>query len=535
MKSKAKPAYLNICIAYRIITLAISSIVYIVASIYAEKTGYSKIVSGMCISCFISSWLYKKIGNCELWLRILFTIEVIAYSIFIFLSGGFYSPYLWYEIGCIVTMIALEKYTFITILSLCWCLLWASLGMPKEKFYYEELNIFIGIFTVIGCFYVLRFYIRYMDEQKKLLVTLNANIRSEKEKSEHILHQLTNIYETFNLFSMTDPDKILKELTSLLNRSIAPSGCILLKFNCNGQLEQSNILDVPEEVAENLINSVIMEKNKIDITDTNTPKQIVLYENNIPYEVNFIGKNLCFGGVFIREFSNINVDDKYFYLKLMEIILENLNTHSQIEKFIAIEEQNRIANEIHDTVIQKLFSLACSIKIFDSTLETSTVEDTRLYMYSLKKSIENTMGELRESIYGRNFKDTINTFTNAITAYMKEVELFSGASINLNIDPAADCMTTTQKIAIYRVSCEAVNNAVRHGNAKKLAVNLMLSSDTILLSISDNGSGFSGNQNDFLEGNGLNNMRNIATILKGNLSINSMAGQGTEIKLNLPR
>lgn len=47
----------------------------------------------------------------------------------------------------------------------------------------------------------------------------------------------------------------------------------------------------------------------------------------------------------------------------------NLDTYSQMEKFIAMDEQNRIANEIHDTVIQKLFGMTCSLAVLENKLK----------------------------------------------------------------------------------------------------------------------------------------------------------------------
>ena len=153
----------------------------------------------------------------------------------------------------------------------------------------------------------------------------------------------------------------------------------------------------------------------------------------------------------------------------------------------------------------------------------------------LKKSVESTMAELRESIYGKRFKDNINTFIHALYAYMEELERLNDVKINLNLDEEADYIKIAQKIALYRVACEAVNNAIKHGKSKSINIELKMQSDTVELLIEDDGTGFSREDKNFSEGNGLRNMRNIAVLLKGYLSVLYDDKKGVRVKLSLPR
>lgn len=143
------------------------------------------------------------------------------------------------------------------------------------------------------------------------------------------------------------------------------------------------------------------------------------------------------------------------------------------------------------------------------------------------------MTELRESIYGRSFDRAMNTLVSALRMYMQEMEYFSGAQIIMDIDKAADVLTSAQKIAIYRISCEAVNNAIKHGVAGMIDIRLSLDAQRVVLEVEDNGIGIM--RSSFREGNGFKNMRNIATLLKGSLDIDSRPGDGTKVRLTLPR
>ena len=202
---------------------------------------------------------------------------------------------------------------------------------------------------------------------------------------------------------------------------------------------------------------------------------------------------------------------------------------------MAVEEQNRIANEIHDTVIQKLFGVTCSLAVLENKIDDIKKDEIKNSVNMLKRSVELTMAELRESIYGRRFKDNLNTFVRTLYQYMEEIERLNDVKMEISLDDESDYIATAQKIVLYRISCEAVNNAIKHGKAKNVSVKLELNSDMIELLIEDDGTGFSRNDESFSEGNGLRNMRSMAVLLKGYLGIVNGEEKGVKVKLSLPR
>ena len=533
MNEKNWPKYIDVCIGYRVLTLILCSMMYVAISLY-DKSGLSwSILLGMVSSCLLSSWIYRRIGERESWLRIMFLIETFAYGIFTVISGGVSSPFLWYQMSCILLMISLERYFVITLIASLWCLLCAIFAEINSGLSYRELNVVLGMLIVIGGFYVLRLYIGYIERQKKLLIGLNQNLEKEKQRSENAFLQLAGLYETFHLFSMTNSEKIIHELSRLLKRTIAPSGCILMKFDNAGLPEHQEICGINEETALEIMKAIESAKSTRNINHKD--RSTILEVSGEYYQVKPIGEPIVTIGMLIRKKSDENQENEDFYYRLIEIIFRNLDTHNQMERFITMEEKNRIANEIHDTVIQKLFGVVCSLKVLDNQFLQMEEEEVKKNIDKLKRSVELTMTELRESIYGRNFKDTLNTFDGAMRLYMEEAQLLSGAKILLNMDDGVDYLTSAQKIALYRISCEAVNNAIRHGEAKTITIDLCMDDEQIELEIQDDGAGFIESKGKFYEGNGLKNMRNIAALLKGSLSMNSDLGKGMKIKLSLPR
>ncbi len=526
--------YIEMCINYRTIALILSTFSYL--SMFDNLTqieGHIGIILGMIFSYFLSVFLYQKIGENTTMLRIMFVMENFAYGIFILMSGGIYSPYLWYQVGCILLMIVLEKYISVTIIASLWCLSCAIVGEQKLAFYNYKLNIFFGVLMLLAGFYILRFYVHYIKNQGLLLSHSNAELEKEKVQSEFAFSQLANIYQTLNLFGMVDSDKIISELSTLIRKAIASRGCILLKFDNQEKIEYYLNSGIDEAHVEYLIDEVLFNQNGINGVDWR--QNIPITIEDCTYELKLIGEHSDQRGAVIRYASDCNQKNEKFYWQLIDIIFTNLDTYGQIENFIIQEEQNRIANEIHDIIIQKLFGVICTLKILEINAKNLSEDELTTHITTLKTSVESIMAELRQTIYGNRFKENIKTLTEMLSSYMIEVEQLTNASITIDIDKDTSFLTVAQQVAMYRICCEAVNNAIRHGSATKATITLKCQENYFRLIICDNGSGFDRYHTNFVEGNGLRNMRNITSLLKGKLNITSSKEGGTEIRLTLPR
>ena len=93
-------------------------------------------------------------------------------------------------------------------------------------------------------------------------------------------------------------------------------------------------------------------------------------------------------------------------------------------------------------------------------------------------------------------------------------------------------MSAGQKTVTYRIICEAVNNAIRHGKAGNIEVKAEAGEKEVIFFIKDDGSGFLPQTEN--TGNGLKNMYQMAAILKGTLSVQSEPGKGTRVSVSLP-
>ncbi len=536
-----RTGYLDICIGYRIISITLTTAVYLSLAIYegTQTPGKWWIAFGMLASCFLGCRLYRKMDGQEGWTRVTLGLELFAYGIFTFLSGGLFSPYLWYCLGCLLIMMTEESRMAVIPMGALWCLLCVTAGRVSGRITYQEINICLGMITVMGGFYVLRCYIGCLDWQRHKLRLLNQQLSEEKEWSDQTFFQLTNLYETFNLFAMTNPDQIVNELTVLLRRIIAPRGCVLVKVDTDGSIERLGNSGIDGKNARTLAGEVLLNGWSWNYMETDEPHYFNLETSEDTYEVMVIGGGTSSRGIFIRlsaDTNQVSEGNQSFYMKLIGIVFYNMDIHNQIERYITTEEQNRIANEIHDTVIQKLFGMACNMKVMELELEQMDKEHIRNKIEQLKQSAELTIKELREAIYGRRFENGAgDSFIASLKCYIEEAERLSDAAITLMIEKEAEDLTAAQKITVYRIACEAVNNAIRHGRADQIEVRLIVDDEQIKTTIKDNGLGFSKTQLPICEGRGLKNMRRMAGMLKGHLILEPQNENGATITLSIPR
>ena len=122
----------------------------------------------------------------------------------------------------------------------------------------------------------------------------------------------------------------------------------------------------------------------------------------------------------------------------------------------------------------------------------------------------------------------------AIRNLCNETSEHSGISFDFVSEGELEDMNTNIKIYIFRIAQEAINNIVKHSAASEVSISLSRTSESLTLSIRDNGKGFDVEKADLGEGNGLHNIRERVALLHGRIEIRSGIGQGTGIIVNVP-
>jgi len=208
-------------------------------------------------------------------------------------------------------------------------------------------------------------------------------------------------------------------------------------------------------------------------------------------------------------------------------------------KLLLLDEQNRIAGEIHDTISQSIFSIVYGIDALAKEAANSMEEKYRESLFSIRNLASETARELRLVIYRLSpRKRGDETFLQEIKAYLGEVARLNQVSINFDSTGKEEFLNPAIRKGFYRIIKEAIGNSIRHGKSREIFVKLEMTPFRCLLTISDDGKGFKVRdyQEMYSSGNqlGLVNMRELAISLQGSLNIQSEPEKGTIITCSVP-
>lgn len=196
------------------------------------------------------------------------------------------------------------------------------------------------------------------------------------------------------------------------------------------------------------------------------------------------------------------------------------------------EERNRLARDLHDSAKQQ--ALAASFELGTAlTLYERDPQDARRHLMeadtlvdSVRKELTNLVHELRpQSTDGQGLFEILNELA-------VEWSHRNGIELNVSMEGNDESSLETRE-TLLRIAQEALANIARHSSASGADLSLEYATDTVTLTIKDDGRGFDTSARH--GGLGLYSMRERAEALGGSLAIESVLGQGTQITVTLPR
>lgn len=236
-----------------------------------------------------------------------------------------------------------------------------------------------------------------------------------------------------------------------------------------------------------------------------------------------------------REISGADLRLLYTIGDLLGIAIERAQLFAQSVRLGALEERNRLAREIHDTMAQGLAAAAMQLETADALLESGSPPDR--VRPAVAKALELTRSSLEEArrsvldlraapLEGRNL-------AQALGDLLRRWRTEQGARAHLEVTGGARALPARIEAGLYRIAQEALNNVAAHAAARRVVLRLVISPERIGLAIEDDGRGFdagsaSGGRH------GLVGMNERARLLGGTLGIASDPGQGTRIEVDIP-
>jgi signal transduction histidine kinase len=257
------------------------------------------------------------------------------------------------------------------------------------------------------------------------------------------------------------------------------------------------------------------------------------WEFALRYSVLYLAGNLFFG-LIANAFSRLQTAQIGNARLLVELNAKNrqLEEYSdQVETLTVIEERNRIAREMHDTIGHRLTIAAVQLEGAHRLLRDDP-ERTAQMLRTVREQVREALHELRQTVSRlRQPVEMELTLPQALRRLSTSFQEASQLDIHLDLPDEMCTVDTDQHLVLYRMAQEALTNVQRHAQAKQVWIRLSCDESNLQLQVQDDGRGFTEDQ--LTEGFGIQGLRERVRQIGGVLSISTLPGQGTTVTLTL--
>ncbi|NLC07969.1 MAG: hypothetical protein GX755_08425 [Syntrophomonadaceae bacterium] len=481
----------------------------------------------------------------------LIVIETICIGFLILPTGGVDSHFVWYALNPIIAGAVYLPWLFcwgILGLFVCTALIASSIypGLPASPIYFLSSHM-----SLLLVFLITTSLTQVAVSLCRRLGMAYTWLAIAHEATERSLKHVSGLYQALEAFSTREDSAQLVDVLAVYSSKLchAPAVCYLKSIDCEGQDDGGAILRIANE--DGLEIGIDWEKEIHQMWNQIKPVEGLVIESRQKeagqlIAVPVISHGECFGLLGYLQLSG--ADQNYeerektliFLAGVAGIILERLKTDKLWERLLVSEEQNRIANEIHDGVSQYLFSIVCAL---DSLAhEQANLQDKRIQeqLRLVEETANLAAKELRASIYKLSpHKRGESIFVDNLASYLDDLGRLNGIRVDLQAEGSEEVLSPALRKALYRIVREASSNAVRHGKCSYLRVYLSMLPNQTVLEIEDNGCGYKAIAPNALGGRktGLGhwNMYQLATCFNGDLVIQSEPGRGTLVRFSIPK
>jgi PAS domain S-box-containing protein len=214
------------------------------------------------------------------------------------------------------------------------------------------------------------------------------------------------------------------------------------------------------------------------------------------------------------------------------VAIQNARLHAQARSVAALEERQRLARELHDSVSQALFGIGLGAETARAMIERNPPQAIPAIDYVLQLA-HGGMAEMRALIFELRPESLEQ---EGLIAALEKQAAATRARHSIDVDLAAGPepdIPLHVKEALYRIAQEAMHNTVKHARATQIDLRVVSSGGTVTLEAQDNGQGFDAG-GSFPGHLGLVSMRERIMQLGGTLALESEPGAGTRIRASVP-
>ena len=292
-----------------------------------------------------------------------------------------------------------------------------------------------------------------------------------------------------------------------------------------------------------ILGLLIVEKEPLRLPDLNRHPVSSGFPANHPPMTTFLGVPLrvrdeVFGNLYLTDKASggrCTTEDELLVVGLAVaagVAIENARLHTRVQEAAIVEDRERIARDLHDTVIQRLFATGLSLQ---GAIRKAEVPEVAERIEAAVEDLDLTVKHIRTAIFGLESSRgrSVNGTRAEVMSLCREAAGPLGFEPRVTFDGPIDA-TVQGTVAVDLLSAvrEALSNVARHAHASRVDIHLQVLDETLSLSVVDDGVGVP----DGLEptGHGLRNLRGRAERHGGSFLVVPALPGGTRAEWQVP-
>lgn len=360
------------------------------------------------------------------------------------------------------------------------------------------------------------------------------------------LYRFTDLIEAAaGVVEETDLERVLRRLVSEARSATGARYAALGVIGEHGVLSDFLYQGISEEEAARIgklptgrgvLGTVIRLNKTIRVDSISEHPDAIGFPEHHPPMTNFLGVPVAvgeeaFGNLYLTEKEGGFTDQDVVVVEALSRIagaaVRTARLQDRLRTVAVVEDRQRIARELHDSVIQELFAVGLGLQgvsqLVDDPNAEATLRDAVDRLDRAVEALRSHIFQLRDMArprLGERLRDLVSRMGSAYPTTV---------STQIDIEDTGDDLLDNE---IIRMVTEALSNALRHASADNIEVGVARDGDGYLVRVRDDGVGFDAGTP--MQGMGLDNLSTRARRLGGELSITSKIGGGTEVVVRLP-
>ena len=206
---------------------------------------------------------------------------------------------------------------------------------------------------------------------------------------------------------------------------------------------------------------------------------------------------------------------------------------ARAEELAVLQERNRLARELHDSVTQSLYSLTLLAEAGQRMIRAEDLQQIAANQTRLGQIAQQALQEMRLLVYElRPLALKSEGLVGALEQRLETVERRAGIQARVLVEGEVDLAPGLEE-ELYGIAQEALNNALKHARASKIVLSVRMVDKSAILEVADDGQGFNLAEVQVKGGLGLISMQERAEKIGGQLDIDSAPGEGTRVSVKV--